>query len=606
MGLRRFAPVWIVYTILLLLAVLTYFSSAGTELYSIMVCVRNIPNLVSLLNFAYCFALAQLLFGDLYTPRLCYAIHSLPVTKGGWFGTQIILGTLGSIVPIFLAAGVTAVMLPAFQNTAAWILGAILVQFAFFFGVAVLCAILAGNRLGMALLYVIANFWYIVILFIEHKLIAPLMYGIRLPKDLNFLCPLLTMINSSIMWFDTSYIQKGTAENPYWEEKIDAVHFDGNLGIMAAYACIGIAAIWLAMRLYRKRKLECAGDFLAFPQMEGIILILTTVGAGVCAHFVASDMMGNPGMLSYLFLAVGLVAGYFACLMLLKRQINVFRPKAFGQLAIICLAFALVLTAFGLDVFGITHRVPDASQIESAILDPFYHDTIPLKTTDPKEIEMILQIHQDALERHRSVEKARPLLERIFGNEAQFPQYPGSHEQGPYMLHSVEYTMKDGSHLERCYYISGDSECLPMLNELFSKPEIVFSGRGVTLLDEDGGYETLLENTTLMQLRCYHNLGDYDPEKVFNFSSAEDMRSLMDAIYADCEAGHMAQGYFLHQGECRDYLVIYYELISQFNPNFSHTLPYYNARSTSMEISLYDSCTNTLQWLNEHCEHTID
>ena len=88
MGFKRFAPIGMLYTLVMALMTLAYINMGQKLSSNVVYSMYTLLQYTAVCQFAYAFVLTQLLLGDLYTPRLCYAIHSLPVTRGGWFGTQ--------------------------------------------------------------------------------------------------------------------------------------------------------------------------------------------------------------------------------------------------------------------------------------------------------------------------------------------------------------------------------------------------------------------------------------------------------------------------------------------------------------------------------------
>ena len=163
MGFKRFAPVGILYTLILVILTLANVNMGQNMHANAVMGLRYFFQITVLLQFGYAFVLVQLLLGDLYNPRLCFAIHSLPVTRGGWFGTQVIQGILSVIPGILLSAGMMAASLTRFRFLILLWMGISLLQFLFFFGLALLCAVGAGNRMGMTVLYGLANFFGVVV-----------------------------------------------------------------------------------------------------------------------------------------------------------------------------------------------------------------------------------------------------------------------------------------------------------------------------------------------------------------------------------------------------------------------------------------------------------
>ena len=146
MGFKRFAPLVILYTLLLVLLTLANVNLGKDMNVTAVYGIYQLFQCSVLLHFGYAFILTALLLGDLYTPRLCFAIHALPVTRGGWFGTQVIQGILSVIPGILLSGGLMAASVTRFRVLIPVWMGLALLQFLFFFGVALLCGICAGNR----------------------------------------------------------------------------------------------------------------------------------------------------------------------------------------------------------------------------------------------------------------------------------------------------------------------------------------------------------------------------------------------------------------------------------------------------------------------------
>ena len=95
--------VGILYTLILVILTLANVNMGQNMHANAVMGLQYFFQITVLLQFGYAFVLVQLLLGDLYTPRLCFAIHALPVTRGGWFGTQVIQGILTAIPGILLS-----------------------------------------------------------------------------------------------------------------------------------------------------------------------------------------------------------------------------------------------------------------------------------------------------------------------------------------------------------------------------------------------------------------------------------------------------------------------------------------------------------------------
>lgn len=595
MGFKRFAPLGVLYTLALVLLTVGNVNLGQNVHSTVVASFYSFFQYTLIFNFAYAFVLVQQLLGDLYTPRLCYAIHALPVTRGGWFGTQVIQGILSVIPGILISGGLMAVSMTRFRTLIPVWMGISMLQFLFFFGAALLCGVCAGNRLGMAVLYGILNFGALFVVWARMKIFSPLIYGMYIPDASTRFCPIVAMTNSPV--FEPQYSQtyvRPDRDGPtaYFESReVLRIEFSSNaIWMTVFFAALGCLSIFLAVKLLQRRKPECAGDLLAFPVMKPVILVLCTFFSGIVFHAVSSLFERSMG---YLMLAIGLAVGYYGCLMLLKRQVNVFTGKSFLPLAVMGAVVLLSLTAAGLDLFGTTYRIPQADKVEKVSLRiPYnsYHDTFT--ATEAADIENILTLQRDALEEHRQREAVRPVLERIFGNEEKEIEYEkpdGTFETGGRMY--ITYTLKNGSTISRRYLFHETSPHLEIMQKIFSRQEFVFSNYDGFRLTSAGDLDALLERTNIIQVRCWHDGSEYAVEKNYNITSAEDWAGLLDAMLADCEDAKLSQTYALHPaGTCQDSINIYYQ-----STRFEG--------SDCLSVDVFSGCENTLNWLIDHGYH---
>ena len=602
MGFKRFAPLGILYTLVLVLLTLANVNLGKDMNTTAVYGIYQLFQWSVILHFGYAFILTALLLGDLYTPRLCFAIHALPVTRGGWFGTQVIQGILSVIPGILISGGLMAASMTRFRVLIPVWMGVSLLYFLFFFGLALLCGVGAGNRMGMAVLYGLANFFGLVVSWARLKIFAPLIYGMYIPNTKVLFCPMSTLLNSEI--FQAHYVSQtlpAPKDGPtaYYEasffdcESVDRIEFvPKSILTVVFFAALGCIAIFLAMKLLQHRKPECAGDLLAFPKTAPVILVLTSLCSGVVFHGV-SNLFGWS--IGYLMMAIGLTVGYYGCLMLQKRQVNVFTLKHFLPLAVMAAAGVLALGITGLDLFGATYRIPEADQIESVELriPHNYYDTF--YASQAEDIEKVLTLHRDTLDEHRVIENARPLLERIFGNEEEALEYEkedGSLERTGQMY--LVYNLKNGSTLCRSYQYHESIPHLDILREIFSRPEFVFNEFGLEIIPESrSDILTILDQAKLVQLNCWHGENDlgYLRDKTVDIPNREEWEQLVDAMLEDAKNGSLAQPYALHPGQdYQDYI------------NIILPASYYDGM-TNLNISIYSDCVNTLNWLVEHGYH---
>ena len=556
--------------------------------------VQNLCTAMPFINLVYAALLTQLLLGDLYSPRLSHGLRSLPITPGGWFGTQVILGIVSVLPGILISGIILATMLTAYRIYILVFLGYAFLSFLFFYGAALLCAVCAGNRLGMLLLYCVVNFIGLFYGWAVIRVFCPLIYGIYLPYFSVKFVPVAQMYDQRP--FDFTYKQNLAVSAADGDEALRASYFSsadlqsvqltGGVWVILGFAALGCVLIAIAMVLLRRRKEERVGDLLAFKQLNTVMLVICTVCTGLLLHVIAYSF-GWELKLPMLFL--GLVLGYYAALMLIKRQTNVFNRKTFLPLVGILGITLALLTATGLNLFGIASRVPQAEQVASVRISQM-SGQYPIVSSQQEDIAVALQIQQESLDAHRQAEERRPLLERIFGSEEQSPLDEST--GGSYWI-TLSFTLKNGRQINRLYYVNRSFSSVQALKSIWSSPDYLFD---VELLDENHQFDRALLKKKLEAavVQCSCNAGElyYNPST--HQLGEQEIEQLLDAILLDCQEGTMAQSNLFHQDD-------YYDTINFYFPSYDGN----GNRYTSTDIiHVYPDSKHTMQFLTDHGFHT--
>ena len=114
--ITRFAPLWVLYTLGMLLIMLNTVSSS---LYMHPVHNMNASiGGISVANLFYAALVAQLLFGDLFKSKMCNALHAMPVSRNAWFGSHLLVGLACSLLPNLLTSVLMMFSLGKFWYTA--------------------------------------------------------------------------------------------------------------------------------------------------------------------------------------------------------------------------------------------------------------------------------------------------------------------------------------------------------------------------------------------------------------------------------------------------------------------------------------------------------
>ena len=563
-NLTRFAPAWGLYTVGALMGLILLVDDGSRWMADNLISATHVLCVITPIYALIC---AQLLFGDLYNARMCNALHALPLRRETWFVTNVISGFVFHLIPTAVLTVLAAPILAVYGVENAvfaspiFLLGTNL-QFACFFGMAVLCAFCVGSRFAQAVVYGILNFGAIIAGWLIDTIFVPMYYGIRINTEpFQLFSPIVQMANSPFA--DVRRVYESEFADYH---NLIAVTFHPGEGFIYYFVvtAIGIALIFLGFQLYRRRNLECAGDFLAIPGLEPVFLVVYSVILGAMFHFCVNEIIG---METYIFLFLGLAVGWFTGRMLLERTPRVFRKKNLLHCGILLGVWAVTIVAALMDPLGIESWVPKADKVESVTLSDSYYlysmNNVTLE--DSESIARVIDIHEAALEEHREdypheynfetayIEHIEPTVE--------YPIDPMDH----YSYFSISYRLTSGRTVHRYYRIWLGDEHGQFLKQVFSSPEAVF-GYGEDL------YRFLQENSRLSVRDTWEG-----NETVIR--SQADLIGLYHAILADCKAGTMTQSWTFHHSD-NSLFWLYFE--------------------DGSEITVFASCENTLNWLRDY------
>ena len=574
-AMTRFAPGWIIYTVCLLLGMMlmrqdnnaVYFHSGLANLICVM----------SVINLFYALFSALLLFGDLYNSRMCNMIHALPVTRESLFGSHVAAGLSWSLIPtlcgtvLALLLGINSELKDGWQVALWWLLGSNL-QYLFFFGLATFSALCVGHRFAQAIVYFIINFASVIAYWLVDTLYTPLLYGVRTRED-----PFVKF-SPTIQFASSEYIEVN------WH-KADGVFYDvryqvtDGWGYLAICAGLGVLLLVAACLLYRKRNLECAGDFMALKVLEPVFLVVYSLIVATVFYFVCDEMIYAGGA-ALVYMSIGLTIGFFTGEMLLERTVKVLHKKAFLKYAVLAAAFALSLIGTALDPFGVTTWVPDVdevSKVEVSTNYTGYYDYNLITLEDPRDIEDVIRTHEIALDELDHFIQYGTGYIAIEDTSVADAEYYNS------QTISIHYHLKSGIMKSRYYVINLNGEAGDLMIPHFNTLDAIFRN-----YHGDTSLENILKVTQAVTVGCDRYEGTkYDTMEYDDYVSItdpEDIRSLMDAILADCALGVMGQNW-------------------DFRPNPGVSTTYwldFDMGNQMDNLTIYSDCINTNTWLTEH------
>ena len=190
-NLTRFAPVWGLYTLCLVMGVALLYVNGGSlkQFHFAKNYIHDMFSIMGIVNLGYALLVAQLLFGDLFNSRMCNMLHAFPVSRESWFATNVISGLTFSVVPTLVMALVSAplLMMSLFENAvllAPLVFLAANLQFLCFFGMAAFAAMCTANRFTMAAGYGLMNTGAMIAYWLVDTVYTPMLYGVITPTGL--------------------------------------------------------------------------------------------------------------------------------------------------------------------------------------------------------------------------------------------------------------------------------------------------------------------------------------------------------------------------------------------------------------------------------------
>ena len=562
-NLTRFAPAWGLYTALLVLTVFTectWVERAGSNLL-------NLGETHGAFALFYAPLCTQLLFGDLlYNTRMCNALHALPLKRETWFFTNILSGYAFFLIPTLAASALAWLLMvgsyPGSMAVVPLFLLTALLQFTCFFGISTFASFFAGNRLAHGVVYGLLNFGSMILYGLVETLYVSMYYGVGINQDafLRF-SPIARMSEGHFLRVETITITELDGAQRTLDTAV--IQRGDNFTYYFIVAAVGFALILAGLWLYRRRKLESAGDFLAIRALEPVFSVVYTLSVGAFFHLISDGM----------YLIVGLIVGWFTGRMLLERTVRVFRKKNILHGCAVIGIFLLSLVVTYLDPLGIETWIP-VNRVESVTLaeGSQYYQQYAVTLDKPWEIERVYELHQSALDEHFQGYPHEMTFEDA--KKELIDQTVESDEMDCYVSHVITYHLTDGRTVSRYYRIWMGDEDGQFLKSVFSTPEALF-GYGEDL------NRFLAENSKLRIRDTWQNWN-------WEVRYQTDIEGLYRAILADCREQTMAQRWRYH-GDSTEVCWITLE--------------------NGQEVTVYADAEHTLNWLRDfgiNVEQIID
>lgn len=399
----------------------------------------------------------------LYNARSVSGTASLPIRREGVFLSVSLAGLLpllaANVLIVLMSLAVMALHGVVDVMAALIWLAVVSLLLLFFYGFALLCAQLTGNILVLPVVYAVLNFTACAVEALITTVCSCFVYGLEDAGDyfFSFLSPCVKLFEA----LDYKSIRAYNDTKEVYE--VIGYCFEG-WGAVAAYALAGVVLAALALWLYRRRRMESAGDVVAIDVLKPVFKYCLTFGCALVIGIILYSIAGveDTGRLETMlpllcFMLLGAFIGYFAAEMLIRKSFAVWRGHWAG-LGVSLVLIALFMFAMEFDLFGYERRVPEAEDVE-AVTVRASGETVTLE--EPDNIAAVIGLHESIVENkawHESFDGGDvvliPATEEIKYTVDTLDAY-AQRIQNCW----IDYLRADGSTISRryaLYYVEGD------------------------------------------------------------------------------------------------------------------------------------------------------
>lgn len=566
--LRRFWPLWTIHFAgwLLFLPVLTLMNNLGPNKSTnfIFAICESAVFASSVVAFIMAILAAMAVFSFMYSSRSTGLIASLPVRREAIFGSAWLGGVFAVLASNLVIALLTFLFsLDATINTAlafkaafTW-LGVYSMQFILFYGIASLTAVMTGSIAVLPILYIIFNFLAVGMESIIRLDFSCLIWGMSngsFDCVLDFLSPLVYMVGSFVpdVEYNTPYVADTLGS--LLDRECVAVTYSHWLPTVI-YCLVGLIFSAAALMVFRKRRMESAGDVVAVRCMHPVFKYGVTVCSALCGGlllytvlFALFESRSASVFIMILSMIIFAFIGYFGAKMLLEKSFHVFRGSWVGFIVVCCLCAVFTLCC-DLDVCGIGAYVPKEGSIKSITV----YQTGSVE--DPAIIENYRQLH-----------------EKIVSYKDEYEHIVYSDDTESIMF---EYKLKNGRTVSREYTLPMDDENVERYYELANTPSLLLERFSPSIpADEEHCSQAILY------------IGD---NQRIDLTPAQAIDFYRNALLPDIKAGHK-----VISRTNDDIIATMYITFEQEIDNSR----YYDSQEIVVEITT--GCTECISWIKDN------
>lgn len=574
--LSRWWPLWVIYGVILFImlpGILLNAQSSGVTPYENPEQIAYLSNVIVsetqllLPLTAFCAGLlaAAAMFGYLYSARSTGLAASLPIRRGCMFRTHLLAGLVmllsAEVVVFGLAVLIETVRFTlVIQPLLIW-LGVLALETVIFYAIAVLCAMFTGHAVLLPCLYLLVNFVAVGFQVLIDAVLYTFVYGMSSVTELQveWLSPLILFVEHTHVSND--FIVRATGDGT--SVQAAASGFSGWLNILVWFV-FALLLLVCAGQLYRRRRMESAGDTIAIPVLKPVLKYIVALFAGLALPVAVYSMLLNvpayrTHLLPFLLLTIlGAALGFVISEMIIRKSLRIPRTVWRGC-AVTAAVCCLVVIGAKCDFTGYARRVPDAEQVASVRIAC---DGYGSELSEQENILAVEDIHRTVVAEREKVEGDSVSTLRLI------------------------YTLTNGKKLVREYTLPYTSARLPQIEQVLNSDEARATRNTPNL-------PITLEHITYANI-CYQ---DADGNYITVELTAEQALDLyQNAIVPDCTDGAMGRAWLTDNGEEQNtaYAVDINYQLSQYDPAADDT-----TYASSDYTPLTDS-TRTLAWLRAH------
>lgn len=566
--LRRFWPLWTIHFAgwLLFLPVLTLMNNFGPNRSTdfIFAICESAVFASPIIAFIMAILAAMAVFSFMYSSRSTGLIASLPVRREAIFGSTwlggvfVIVGSnlVIALLTFLFSLGATTSAALAFKAVCIW-LGVYSMQFILFYGIASLTAVMTGSIAVLPILYIIFNFLVVGMEAIIRLDFSCLIWGMSngsFDCVLDFLSPLFYMVGSFVpdVEYNTPYVADTLGS--LLDRECVAVTYSHWLPTVI-YCLVGLIFSAAALMVFRKRRMESAGDVVAVRCMHPVFKYGVTVCSALCGGlllytvlFALFESRSASVFIMILSMIIFAFIGYFGAKMLLEKSFHVFRGSWVGFIVVCCLCAVFTLCC-DLDVCGIGAYVPKEGSIKSITV----YQRGPVE--DPAIIENYRQLH-----------------EKIVSYKDEYEHIVYSDDTESIMF---EYELKNGRTVSREYTLPMDDENVERYYELANTPSLLLERFSPSIpADEEHCSQAILY------------IGD---NQIIDLTPAQAIDFYRNALLPDIKAGHKVIS--------RTYDDIIATMYITFEQEIDNSR-YYDSQDIVVEITT--DCTECISWIKDN------